>query len=235
MSYIEEINAFHLWLIENSLPANAQALWHRLMAYCNAFSWRTEFTLTNTRLSEELEINRQALDRARNTLCQKGLIAYKKGSGQQSGTYQIIPFVSEMKQCFVTQHGHNTGTTRAQGVVQTEPETEPETETLYKRKPKTKTNRKDNTDVLSKKSSQFIPPTLEEIKAYCRERNNSVDPQVFFDYFDTSGWIDGNGNPVRNWKQKMITWEGRQHSTNKPSATSSGVFAKFIELEDEDE
>ena len=49
--------------------------------------------------------------------------------------------------------------------------------------------------------------SLEEIKAYCKERNSTVDPKRFFDYFDAGGWVDGKGNPVRNWKQKLITWE----------------------------
>jgi hypothetical protein len=53
----------------------------------------------------------------------------------------------------------------------------------------------------------FIPPTLEEVEAYCKSRNNNVDAKRFFDYFDASDWVDGKGNKVRNWKQKVITWE----------------------------
>lgn len=55
--------------------------------------------------------------------------------------------------------------------------------------------------------TKFTPPTLEEIEAYCKERNNKVNPQAFFDYFTTGGWKDSKGNPVKNWKQKIITWE----------------------------
>jgi hypothetical protein len=58
-----------------------------------------------------------------------------------------------------------------------------------------------------KKKSEFIPPTLGEVIAYCASRGNKVDPQKFYDYYDASGWVDGKGNPVRNWKQKCITWE----------------------------
>lgn len=62
--------------------------------------------------------------------------------------------------------------------------------------------------------AQFVPPTLEEVKAYVKERNSPVDPQKFFDYFSAGNWIDSKGQPVRNWKQKLITWEGRQQATN---------------------
>ena len=58
-----------------------------------------------------------------------------------------------------------------------------------------------------KPQKRFVKPTLDEVKAYCQERNNNVDPQKFFDYFSASGWVDSKGKPVRNWKQKIITWE----------------------------
>ena len=57
--------------------------------------------------------------------------------------------------------------------------------------------------------SQFVPPTLEEVKAYCSERNSSVDPKTFFDYFNEGNWHDSEGKPVRNWKQKLLTWESK--------------------------
>jgi len=53
----------------------------------------------------------------------------------------------------------------------------------------------------------FVPPTLDEVRAYCRERNSPVDPYQFWEYFNTGEWIDSKGQPVRNWKQKLLTWE----------------------------
>lgn len=55
---------------------------------------------------------------------------------------------------------------------------------------------------------KFIAPTFEEIEAYCKERNNNVDPKRFFDYYESSNWKDQSGKPVKSWKQKMIAvWE----------------------------
>jgi hypothetical protein len=62
-------------------------------------------------------------------------------------------------------------------------------------------------DSLTIRSLKFTPPTLEEIEAYCKERNNKVNPKAFFDYFTEGKWKDSKGNPVKNWKQKIITWE----------------------------
>lgn len=54
----------------------------------------------------------------------------------------------------------------------------------------------------------FIPPTIEEVTQYCQERGNNVDPKKFYDYYNVAGWKDAKGNPVKNWKQKMIAnWE----------------------------
>ena len=58
-----------------------------------------------------------------------------------------------------------------------------------------------------KRSKDFSPPTLKEIEDYCKSRNNNVDAKRFFDFFDASNWVDSKGNKVRNWKQKVITWE----------------------------
>lgn len=55
--------------------------------------------------------------------------------------------------------------------------------------------------------TRFAPPTLEEVTAYCRERNSPVDPRKFWEYFNAGGWKDSKGNPVRSWKQKLLTWE----------------------------
>lgn len=55
--------------------------------------------------------------------------------------------------------------------------------------------------------NKYIAPTLEEIQAYCTQRNNNVDAQKFYDYYTRNDWKDSKGNKVKNWKQKVITWE----------------------------
>ena len=66
-------------------------------------------------------------------------------------------------------------------------------------------------------SNPSLRPTLEEVKAYIDEKGYSVDAKKFFNYFDEGEWIDGKGQPVRSWKQKIITWEqnnGNRKDTN---------------------
>jgi len=58
-----------------------------------------------------------------------------------------------------------------------------------------------------KNITPYNPPSLDDVVAYCRSRNSSVNPKQFYDYFTTGNWKDSKGNPVINWKQKLITWE----------------------------
>jgi len=53
---------------------------------------------------------------------------------------------------------------------------------------------------------RFIKPTLEEIKAYCAERRNTVSPEKFLDYYEANGWRVGR-NPMKDWRAAVRTWE----------------------------
>ncbi len=73
---------------------------------------------------------------------------------------------------------------------------------------------------------KFVPPTLEEVEAYAASRQSTVDPRRFFEYFNTPdaqgrSWRDSKGNPVKNWKQKFLTWEGRDSGKGKPAPAAS--------------
>ena len=59
------------------------------------------------------------------------------------------------------------------------------------------------------KRKRFTPPTVEEVRAYCQERNNGIDPEAFVDYYTARGWKYGQGKPVADWKASVRTWEAR--------------------------
>lgn len=60
---------------------------------------------------------------------------------------------------------------------------------------------------VSPSSSKFQKPTLEEVKAYCKERHNSVNAEDFIDYYESVGWIVGKGKHMKDWKASVRTWE----------------------------
>ena len=65
------------------------------------------------------------------------------------------------------------------------------------------------------KSRAFTPPTLEDVSAYCRERNNKIDAQRFIDFYESKGWMVGQ-NKMKNWKAAIRTWEQRDKESPKP-------------------
>lgn len=74
----------------------------------------------------------------------------------------------------------------------------------------------------STKQHIFTPPTLDEVVAYAKSRNSSVDPKFFHEYFSTAEWIDSTGKPVKNWKQKFLTWErGNFAKPNAPKVVNN--------------
>lgn len=79
----------------------------------------------------------------------------------------------------------------------------------------------------AEKPKRFSIPTLQEITEYCKERSNNVDPVKFYDYFTAGDWKDSEGKQVKNWKQKIITWE--RNSKSAIVATQKPVNEKIID------
>lgn len=61
------------------------------------------------------------------------------------------------------------------------------------------------------KSMRLRSPTVDEIATYCTERKNSVDPQRFFDYYESNGWMVGRSK-MKDWKAAVRTWEKNTRS-----------------------
>lgn len=67
------------------------------------------------------------------------------------------------------------------------------------------------------KTKIFKPPTVEEVKAYCMERKNGIDPDYFVDYYQRDNWIMKNGRKMSDWKAAVRTWERNNYSSGRTS------------------
>lgn len=80
--------------------------------------------------------------------------------------------------------------------------------------------------------SQFTPPSLDEVRAYCQERHSSIDPQRFFDFYTANGWIQGKGKPIKDWRAAFRLWEQKEEEFKsraapaKPSA-NKGCYSSI--------
>ena len=74
---------------------------------------------------------------------------------------------------------------------------------------------KDKEKEVIKPQKRFTKPTIEEVEAYCQERNKGVDAQRWYDYYSSNGWKVGK-NPMKDWKAAVRTWErGGDNARNK--------------------
>ena len=71
------------------------------------------------------------------------------------------------------------------------------------------------------KKEKFVPPSLEDVKEYVSQKSLNVDPEEFYNYFTEGNWIDSKGNKVKNWKQKILTWNGYKKSPKSNFSTQS--------------
>ena len=69
-------------------------------------------------------------------------------------------------------------------------------------------------DSKKRKNAKFVPPTLDEVRAYCTEKGYTFDPELFFNYYDANSWVQGQGKgkPIRSWKACCNTWQIRERN-----------------------
>lgn len=68
------------------------------------------------------------------------------------------------------------------------------------------------------KAKRFYPPTLDEVKQYCEERNNNIDPMTFIDFYSSKGWMIGK-NRMKDWKAAVRTWERKRKEQSKAESS----------------
>ena len=79
------------------------------------------------------------------------------------------------------------------------------------------------------KRKRFEKPSISEIKQYCIERNNNVNAEQFYDYYESNGWKVGK-NSMKDWKAAVRTWERseyRKSTTTKKTNTEQTLDAIY--------
>lgn len=77
-----------------------------------------------------------------------------------------------------------------------------------------------NTKKINTKKTIYKPhPDFQEVEAYIKEKHLNVKAKDFFDYFEAGNWCDSKGNKVKNWKQKLLTWNKFNKNTSSNRET----------------
>lgn len=77
----------------------------------------------------------------------------------------------------------------------------------------------------------FTPPSIDEIKAFCKENNIAIDVDCFYNYYECRGWLVSD-KPVKNWQALVKCWlarEGNQRSQQTSSKTKVLIGGRDME------
>ena len=94
---------------------------------------------------------------------------------------------------------------------------------LKDKKPDIPINNNINNNISAKR---FVKPTVEEVQAYCKERNNNVDAEKFISHYDSNGWKVGK-TPMKDWKASVRTWEKNDYGYHNKPATEEPPKPQF--------
>ncbi len=137
--------------------------------------------------------SKHALIRARQIAIDAGLLWYEPGAKRRPGRYFVIGFSAD-------------STPKVNRMcTESEPNVNPSIPIPL--------------PIPKEKRPRFEKPSLNDVKAYCQERRNRVNPEQFIDHYEANGWVQGKGKPIRDWKAAVRTWErnGFDNSTPKKS------------------
>lgn len=82
--------------------------------------------------------------------------------------------------------------------------------------------RVDTSNDVSTARKKFVPPTVDQVRAYCIERDNHIDPQAFVDHYTSNGWRVGK-SPMKDWQASVRTWE-KNNLNKEPAKPSSKMY-----------
>lgn len=94
---------------------------------------------------------------------------------------------------------------------------------------------KEYKNIRSNNIHMFVPPTLEEVEAYVKEKGYHFEAETFIAFYESNGWKVGK-NPMKNWKSACVTWEKNRTTTNtKRSTQSNNPWLEILKEEYTDE
>lgn len=70
--------------------------------------------------------------------------------------------------------------------------------------------------------NKFSKPTFEDVKIYCSERKNNVDPEKWIDHYTSNGWMVGK-NKMKDWKAAVRTWEKSNNYSNAKTFNNNSI------------
>lgn len=220
MTYIDYINQF--WQIRRYKPMTAHEadFYFFLLKECNIRNWLCPFELPTRLIQAELGYSNKTVIDLRNRLKQKGLIDFIGGNRREKAASYILLVTSGNQTG--NQTGNQSSNQNGNPIIKTKNKTKNNNNSPelfpHEEKPKKKKSAK----------AEFIPPTLDQVKAYFEEKLPDWERQaeIFFYHFDSLGWRNANGAKIERWDSKANLWimdeQAKQYQHGKQSENSCG-------------
>ncbi len=235
MNVYDLMRTFWDWSFENpeKIKPNHSAVYFFVIEHCNRLGWKDKFGLPTTMVMEAVGIksyntykktlddlvewgfimmiersknqyssNIVALsnfDKAHNKALDKALMRHT--TKQSESTQQSIDSIDKQiyKSTNLQERGEflqNSNTPSNSENLKNDDDLKNEKEEKEKKVP-------------SKKRKSFVPPSLEEVQEYCKERKNNVDVWRWYNFYQAKGWLIGR-NKMKDWKAAVRTWEDKK-------------------------
>ena len=75
--------------------------------------------------------------------------------------------------------------------------------------------------LLKAKRKNFVPPTVEQVRTYCKERRNQVKALEFMDHYISNGWMVGKVK-MKSWEAAVRKWERSIFNEPESKGTNLG-------------
>lgn len=212
-------------MTDKSLSVAAKGLYSYLAVFCNA---ERECYPSRERIADELGITKDYLGKLLRELVNIGVleITHEKAAG---GRFSRNRYRLTDPPCLVSPDTVSPDTvspgTVSPGTVSPGTVSQDANNTIFKKTifKNTDTQQERGTSspapspAKKKQPNRFTPPTVDEVRTYCRERGSTVDAEQFVAFYESKGWLVGK-SPMKNWKSAVVTWEKRDREEGKRSA-----------------
>lgn len=219
MTYLDYINQFWQTQANVQFSSNEVYLYFYLLKECNFQGWENPFECPNRRILLSIGMSEPTLIDCRNRLQQKGLIEFQAGKRREKSPIYYLKdlskdFSKDLSKSFSKVLSKSLSSYKEYRIKNNNNSNE----LFPPEKEKTKKGRS--------KKPEFIPPTLEQVKAYFDGRLPDWERQaeLFFYHFDSLGWRNTNGTKIVNWDSKANFWitEKQLQNGNKSTTNNNG-------------
>ena len=232
MGYAEDVRAFQDAVIEGlKLNATERLLWHRIRWMFDRKGDPKKLPIKSRVLMEMEDLPQATFNRARRKLEGEGLIRTESQRGQET-VYELLPIIknglkgqsdgqSDGQQGDLLAHGRAVYSTVT-------PYVTPRDNIIYYNKSLSPTVAFQGNQGGGTGEGTGERPTVQQIEEYARQTGLRVDARIFFAINEASGWRDGNGRPIRDWRLWLAGYAARNPQTPAWKIPSSHNFQQRV-------